>query len=287
MLPYFATSSGGSSRQLAALLEEALKSRSPQRAIAGDVFGQRPLVFCTKKPWICFFIEKLQFWWKTLRFWICFEDFEERRLLWQVIKGSRPTVSHDQRMHMTTKHQPRKKNDVLRISVWISDWGMFHQPTKSRSSLKGSKNLLQKQKNSLHPPFYWNILFTKPTKIAHVGDSVPPKWLESHRQKMLQVAFAKEKTFLSQLRRNLENPFEFFSVLFWGLYQPFIQIPDHHECVLHPVESIFISTWQAFIRMQFIFVQAFMLASQKSHKLNPTRFQYIHVYIYHTYVYII
>ena len=117
MLPYFATSSGGSSRQLAALLEEALKSRSPQRAIAGDVFGQRPLVFCTKKPWICFFIEKLQFWWKTLRFWICFEDFEERRLLWQVIKGSRPTVSHDQRMHMTTKHQPRKKNDVLRISV--------------------------------------------------------------------------------------------------------------------------------------------------------------------------
>lgn len=126
------------------------KHSSPVRLRGGDsrwwAFGQRPLLFCTKKPWM-FFIEKLQFWWKTLRFWICFEDVEERGgYLWQVIKGSRPTVSHDQRMHMTTKHQPRKKKDVLRISVRISDWGMFHQPTKSRSSLKGSKNPLQKQK---------------------------------------------------------------------------------------------------------------------------------------------
>ena len=119
------TSSGGSS-QLAAQLEEAAaqleeagaKSRSP-RTVSDEGFPW--LVLCKG---ICLgnllisvavFMFLVFIFKENTEIWICFEDVAKREKPMQVVKsrfmnsmlscGSRPTVSHDQGMHMASYDQ--------------------------------------------------------------------------------------------------------------------------------------------------------------------------------------
>lgn len=148
MLPYFATSSTGSSRQLAALLEEALKSRSPQRPpIAGDGLLDKGRCCFVLKGLGCFSLKSCSFGGKHRDFGSVSKMLKREGYygkLSKVVDLRCPTTNVC--IWPLNTNQEKKKDDVLRISVWIRDWGMFHQPTKSRSSLKGSKNLFQKQK---------------------------------------------------------------------------------------------------------------------------------------------